>query len=118
MGNLSDDVFKSLLSNTSVSRDEQMEDYNEIPSVTYISKHKGYHMVFEVENLEVSIEELTFKNEYLEDELSDTQITALLVKSEKVLDKWVEKQREDISEIKAERANPYGYRGLIHEMVI
>lgn len=118
MGNLSNDVFKNLLSNTSVSSDEQMEDHNEIPSVTYISEYKGYHMVFEVENLQLSIEELTFKNEFLEDELSDSQITALIVKSEKVLDTWVEKQREDISERKAERANPYGYRSVTQAMFI
>ena len=115
---LDTDIFKSLLSNTHVCRDQQMEDHNEIPDVTYISEYKGYRMMFEVNNLELSIEELTFKNDYLEDELTDSQITALVVKSQTVLDAWVEKQREDISEAKAERANPYGYRGLTQAMFI
>lgn len=95
---LKQEIFEALLNNVEVNGDFEPEHMEEVPSVTFVAEAKGYRMLFERYRDEVSIEGLTYENEFIDDLLTEEQTEALDRKMDEVLDYWLADKRAEYKE--------------------
>lgn len=95
---LKQDIFEALLNNVEVNGDFEPEHMEEVPSVTFVSEAKGYRMFFEMYRNELTVEEITYKNEYIDELLTEEQLKALELKMDEVLDYWLADKRAEYKE--------------------